>query len=126
MLRAKADIQETKTGLFNIIISEIPYQVNKSTLVEKIATLVQEKKIEGIKDLRDESNKDGVRVVVELKKDSYPKKVLNALFKMTELQTTFHVNMLALIDGLQPRVLESQISAGRAYQTQPRSGAPTH
>lgn len=105
VLRAKADIQETKTGLFHIIISEIPYQVNKSTLVEKIATLVQEKKIEGIKDLRDESNKDGVRVVVELKKDSYPKKVLNALFKMTELQTTFHVNMLALIDGLQPRVL---------------------
>ncbi len=105
VLRAKADIQETKTGLFNIIISEIPYQVNKSTLVEKIATLVQEKKIDGIKDLRDESNKDGVRVVVELKKDSYPKKVLNALFKMTELQTTFHVNTLALIDGLQPRVL---------------------
>ncbi len=105
VLRAKADIQETKTGLFNIIISEIPYQVNKSTLVEKIATLVQEKKIEGIKDLRDESNKDGVRVVVELKKDSYPKKVLNALFKMTELQTTFHVNTLALVDGIQPRVL---------------------
>lgn len=105
VLRAKTDIQETKTGLFHIIISEIPYQVNKSTLVEKIATLVQEKKIDGIKDLRDESNKDGVRVVVELKKDSYPKKVLNTLFKMTELQTTFHVNMLALVDGLQPRVL---------------------
>jgi len=105
VLRAKADIQETKTGMFQIVITEIPYQVNKATLLEKIATLVQEKKIEGIKDLRDESNKDGVRVVVELKKDSYPKKVLNALFKMTELQTTFHVNMLALVDGIQPRVL---------------------
>ena len=74
-------------------------------MIEKIATLVQEKKLEGIKDLRDESNKDGVRIVVDLKKDSYPKKVLNRLFQLTELQSTFHVNMLALVDGIQPRVL---------------------
>ncbi len=105
VLRAKAEINETKTGHFQIIVSEVPYQVNKATLLEKIADLVQEKKIEGIKDLRDESNKDGVRVVIELKKDSYPKKILNQLFKMTELQTTFHSNMLALVDGIQPRIL---------------------
>jgi len=105
IIRAKTDIVENKNGQFQIIVSEVPYQVNKATLIEKIATLVQEKKIEGIKDLRDESNKDGVRIVIELKKDSYPKKTLNRLFKMTELQTTFHLNTLALVDGLQPRVL---------------------
>ncbi len=105
VLRAKADIKEGKTGQFQIIITEMPYQVNKAELIEKIATLVQEKTIEGIKDLRDESNKDGVRVVIELKKDSYPKKILNQLFKLTALQTTFHFNMLALLDGIQPRVL---------------------
>ncbi len=105
VMRAKADIHEKKNGLFEIVVTEMPYQVNKANLIEKIATLVQEKKIEGIKDLRDESNKDGVRVVIELKKDAYPKKVLNRLYKMTELQTTFHVNMIALVDGLQPRVL---------------------
>jgi len=105
VMRGKAQIEETKQGLFKIVITEIPYQVNKATLVEKIAELVKDKKIDGIKDLRDESNKDGVRVVVELKKDAYPKKVLNRLFSLTQLQETFHVNMLALIDGLQPRVL---------------------
>jgi DNA gyrase subunit A len=105
VVRAKADIQEVKDGHFRILVTEVPYQVNKANLIEKIAELVQEKKLEGIKDLRDESNKDGVRVVVELKKDAYPKKVLNRLFQITELQTTFHVNLLALIDGLQPRVL---------------------
>ncbi|MBI5621311.1 DNA gyrase subunit A [Candidatus Falkowbacteria bacterium] len=104
IMRAKTEIVEDK-GLFKIIVKEIPYQVNKSALVEKIAELVRDKKIEAIKDLRDESNKDGVRVVIELKKDSYPKKVLNQLFKHTQLQETFHVNMLALVDGLQPRVL---------------------
>jgi DNA gyrase subunit A len=105
VMRAKTDILEDKVGQFRIIVSEIPYQVNKSTLIEKIADLVQEKKIEGIKDLRDESNKDGIRIVIELKKDAYPKKVLNHLFKMTQLQETFHVNMLALVDGILPRVL---------------------
>lgn len=105
VVRAKTDIQENKAGLFRIIVSEVPYQVNKANLIEKIAKLVQEKKIEGIKDLRDESNKEGVRVVIELKKDSYPKKVLNRLFKLTELQTTFHMNLIALVDGIQPRLL---------------------
>jgi DNA gyrase subunit A len=79
--------------------------VNKATMIEKIADLVQEKKIEGIKDLRDESNKDGIRVVIELKRDAYPKKVLNRLYQMTQMQETFHVNMLAIVDGIQPRVL---------------------
>lgn len=105
MVRAKTDIQESNNGQFKIIINEVPYQVNKAALIEKIAGLVQEKKIEGIKDLRDETNKEGVRIVIDLKKDSYPKKVLNQLFKLTELQTTFHVNSLALVDGIQPRVL---------------------
>ncbi|MBU1348740.1 DNA gyrase subunit A [Patescibacteria group bacterium] len=105
VMRAKTDIVEERSGAFRIIVTEIPYQVNKATLVEQIATLVQEKRIDGIRDLRDESNKDGVRVVVELKKDAYPKKVLNQLFKMTQLQDTFHVNMLALVDGILPRVL---------------------
>jgi len=106
VMRAKTDIQETEKGdKTNIIITEVPYQVNKSRLIEKIATLVQEKKLDGIKDLRDESSREGVRIVIELKKDSYPKKVLNKLYKLTDLQTTFHVNMLALVDGIQPRVL---------------------
>ena len=105
VLRGKADIVEEKSGGFQIIISEIPYQVNKADLVEKIADLVKDKKVEGIKALRDESDKDGVRIVIELKKDSYPKKILNALYKHTSLQTTFHLNMLALIDGIQPKVL---------------------
>lgn len=105
VVRAKAEIEETKGEQFRIIVTEVPYMVNKAALVEKIAELVQEKKIEGIRDLRDESNKEGIRVVIELKKDAYPKKVLNRLFQMTQLQETFHVNMLAIVDGIQPRVL---------------------
>lgn len=105
VLRGKAEIEEQKGGYFQIIVNEIPYQVNKATLVEKIADLVKDKKLDGIKNLRDESDKDGVRIVIELKKDSYPKKILNALYKHTSLQTTFHLNMLALIDGIQPKVL---------------------
>ncbi len=105
VLRGKADIEEMKGGGFQIIVSEIPYQVNKADLVEKIADLVKDKKVEGIRALRDESDKDGVRIVIELKKDSYPKKILNALYKHTSLQTTFHFNMLALVDGIQPKVL---------------------
>ncbi|OGH87971.1 MAG: DNA gyrase subunit A [Candidatus Magasanikbacteria bacterium RIFOXYC2_FULL_42_28] len=105
VMRAKTEIQETKSGQFQILVTEVPYQVNKAEMIEKIATLVQEKKIEGIRDLRDESNKDGVRVVIELKRDAYPQKVLNHLFKTTDLQTAFHCNLLALVDGIQPRVL---------------------
>lgn len=105
VLRGRAEIKEQKNGSFQIIVSEMPYQVNKADLVEKIANLVKDKKLEGIKNLRDESDKDGVRIVIELKKDSYPKKILNSLYKHTSLQTTFHLNMLALVDGIQPKVL---------------------
>ncbi|MDA0208154.1 MAG: DNA gyrase subunit A [bacterium] len=104
VIRANAEIVE-KAGKHQIIVSEIPYLVNKASMLEKIALLVREKKIEGIRDLRDESNKDGVRVVIELKKDAYPKKVLNRLYKLSQLQQSFHYNMVALIDGIQPRVL---------------------
>lgn len=105
VMRGKTEIVEKKNGLFQILITEVPYQVNKATLLERIAELVRTKKIEGIKDLRDESSSKGVRVVIELKKESYPKKILNQLYKHTALQDTFHVNMLALVDGIQPRVL---------------------
>ena len=103
--RAKTEIVERKKG-FNIIVTEIPYLVNKATLLEKIANLVREKKIDGIRDLRDESTKDGVRVVIELKRDAFPKKVLNRLYQLTQLQDTFHLNMVALVEGgIQPRLL---------------------
>ncbi|MFA7662834.1 MAG: DNA topoisomerase (ATP-hydrolyzing), partial [Patescibacteria group bacterium] len=107
--RAKTDIIEDEKGAFRIIISEIPFQVNKSTLLEKMADLVKDKKIEGIRDIRDESDKDGLRIVIELKKDSYPKKVLNRLFKLTQLQDTFYLNLLALVDGIQPRILNLKL-----------------
>jgi DNA gyrase subunit A len=104
-MRARAEIEERKGGKYAIVITEIPYQVNKANLVEKIADLVRDKKIVGISDIRDESNKDGLRVVVELKKDSFPKKILNQLYKLTLMQTNFNMNMIALVDGLQPRLL---------------------
>ncbi len=105
VVRAKTEITEDKKGNFIILVDEIPYQVNKSSLLEKIAMNVRDKKLEGIRDLRDESTKDGVRIVIELKKDAYPKKVLNRLYQTTQLQETFHYNMLALVDGIQPRML---------------------
>jgi len=105
VMRAKAEIIEDRAGQYKIVVSEIPYQVNKASLIEHIAELVTNKKIEGIRDLRDESNKEGIRIVIELKKDAYPRKVLNQLYKLSPLQETFHVNMLALVDGIQPRVL---------------------
>jgi DNA gyrase subunit A len=104
-VRAVASIEERKAGSYQIIITEIPYQVNKSDLLEKIAGLVQEKRIEGIRDLRDESDREGLRVVVELKGDAAPQKVLNQLFEYTELQKNFYFNMLALTGGLQPQTL---------------------
>lgn len=107
MVRAVTNIEETKKGRSQIVVTEMPYAVNKATLIEKIAELHKEKKIQ-IADLRDESARGKVRVVIELKKDAYPKKVLNQLFKLTALQTSFHYNMLALIDGIQPRVLGLQ------------------
>ncbi|QRG67704.1 DNA gyrase subunit A [Brevibacillus choshinensis] len=103
IMRAKTLIEEEK-GKPRIIVTEIPYQVNKARLVEKIAELVREKKIEGITDLRDESDRKGMRIVMELRRDVIPKVVLNNLFKHTQMQTTFGVNMLALVDG-RPRVL---------------------
>ena len=108
VVRGVADIVETKKGSHQIVITEIPYALNKASLIEKIAALVHEKKISGIRDLRDESSRGDVKVVIDLKKDAYPKKLLNQLYKLTPLQTTFHYNMLALIDGIQPRVLGVQ------------------
>lgn len=105
IIRSVAEIVEGKKDDFHIVITEIPYSQNKASLVEKIADLVKEKKIMGISDLRDESSRNGLRIVVDLRKDAYPKKVLNQLFKLTPMQSAFHVNMLALVDGIQPRVL---------------------
>jgi DNA gyrase subunit A len=106
VLRARARIEEMKGGKHRIIVSELPYQVNKASLIEKIANLVRDKKIQGITDIRDESSRDEIRVVIELKRDTYPKKTLNKLFKMTPLQSKFNMNMIALVDnGLQPRLL---------------------
>ncbi|MCD6422142.1 DNA gyrase subunit A, partial [bacterium] len=104
IMRAKAQIEEGKRGKYRIIITEIPFQVNKALLLQKIASLVKDKKISGIADLRDESGKAGVRIVIELKQSAHPKKVLNQLFKFTPLQDIFYVNMLALDGGIQPRV----------------------
>ncbi|KKS03957.1 DNA gyrase subunit A [Candidatus Curtissbacteria bacterium RIFCSPLOWO2_02_41_11] len=99
LMRAKADIEETKGAKFQITVSEIPYQVNKATLVTRIAELAKDKKLEGISDLRDESDRRGMRIVIELKRDARPQSVLNNLYKHTSLQQSFPVNMVALVDG---------------------------
>jgi DNA gyrase subunit A len=106
--RGVAEIVEGIKGRHQIVITEIPYALNKESLVIKIADLVNEKKITGISDIRDESARGNVRIVIDLKKDAYPKKLLNQLYKLTPLQTSFHYNMMALIDGIQPRVLGLQ------------------
>ena len=104
--RARAEIEETGRGdRFRIIVTELPYQVNKAALLERIAEHVKNGRIDGISDLRDESDRRGMRVVIELKRDAQPQRVLNALFKHTQLQQSFGVNMVALVDGKQPRVL---------------------
>ncbi|OGG90796.1 DNA gyrase subunit A [Candidatus Kaiserbacteria bacterium RIFCSPLOWO2_12_FULL_53_8] len=103
-LRGVAEIEENN-GKHRIIITEIPYQVNKSAMIERMAELVQEKVVQGVSDIRDESNREGIRVVIELKKESYPQKVLNSFYKHTPLQSSFSYNMIALADGLQPRLL---------------------
>ncbi|MBI2033618.1 MAG: DNA gyrase subunit A [Candidatus Liptonbacteria bacterium] len=105
LTRAKVEVQERKNRQFDLLVTEIPYQVNKSELVKRIAELVQEKKIEGIRDLRDESDKDGLRIVIELKNDVSPQKILNQLYEHTDLQKMFHLNMIALVNGLEPRLL---------------------
>jgi DNA gyrase subunit A len=105
IVRARANIETQKNNRENIIISELPYQVNKANLIEKIADLVRGGKINDISNLRDESDRDGMRVVIELKRDAQPAVTLNQLFKHTQMQTTFGVNLLALVNGI-PKVLE--------------------
>jgi DNA gyrase subunit A len=100
VMRAKADIEETKSGRFDIIVTELPYQVNKAVLIGKIADLVKDKKIDGIADLRDESDRRGMRIMIELKRDAKPQSVLNNLYKHTSMQSVFNVNMVALSDGV--------------------------
>ncbi len=104
-IRAKAEIEERKSCGLQIVVSEIPYQVNKSDLIIKMAELVTEKKIEGVRDIRDESDREGLRIVVEIKNDSSPQKILNQLYEYTELQKNFYYNVLALVNGLQPEIL---------------------
>ena len=105
-MRGVANVEELKNGKPVIIVTEIPYQVNKATLITRMADLVRDKKIQGITDIRDESAKGAIRIVIELKKDSYPNKILNQLYKLTDLQTSFSFNMIALTGrGLQPRLL---------------------
>jgi DNA gyrase subunit A len=103
--RGEAEIREKKSGAFQIVISSIPYQVNKSELIIKMAELVHEKKIEGIKDIRDESDREGMSIVIDLKTGVNPQKILNNLYKHTDLEKTYHFNMIALVDGIQPQVL---------------------
>ena len=103
-MRARAHIETNKNGKDSIIITEVTYQTNKSNLVEKIADLVRDKKIEGITDLRDESDKDGIRVVIETKRDAVPEVILNLLYEHTQLQDTFGIILLALVDGI-PKIM---------------------
>ena len=106
--RGVAEVVEGKKGRHQIVITEIPYALNKESLVIKIADLVNNKVITGVSDVRDESARGNVRIVIDLKKDAYPKKLLNQLYKLTPLQQSFHFNMMALVDGIQPRVLGLQ------------------
>lgn len=103
-VRGKADVEEIHRG-FAIVITEIPYEVNKADLIAKIALLAEEKRIEGVRDVRDESDKEGLRVVIELKNDASPERVLGQLYRMTDLERSYHMNMLALVGGIQPQVL---------------------
>ncbi len=107
-IRGKAEIEEGTGNRQIIRISELPYQVNKSAMIEKMAELVNDKIIVGISDIRDESDRDGIRIIIELKKDSYPQKILNQLYKHTDLQTSFGYNCIALADGIQPKLLNLQ------------------
>src|SRR6478672_5956428 len=104
LIRARASIEERRAGFFQIVVTELPYQVNKATLQEKIAELVREKRLEGISDMRDESDRQGMRLVIETKREANPRTVLNQLYKHTSLQQAFNFNVLGLVDG-EPRVL---------------------
>ena len=103
-LRAKAEVETKSNGRETIIVHELPYQVNKAKLIERIAELVREKKIDGITDLRDESDRRGMRIVIEVRRDANANVILNNLYKQTAMQTTFGVNILALVNG-EPKVL---------------------
>ena len=103
-IRARAHIESSKTGKDSVVITELPYQCNKANLVEKIADLVRDKKIVGITDLRDESDKDGIRVVIETKRDVVPEVIINQLYKFTQLQDTFGIILLALVNGV-PKIM---------------------
>jgi len=115
--RGVAEVKERKSGkdAFDIVITEIPYQVNKSELIVKIAELVQEKKIVGVRDMRDESDRNGMRIVIELKQDAAPQKILNQLYERTDLQKDFHLNMIALVD-----VLDPNDKSGKTHGLQPQ------
>ena len=104
IVRSKAEIEETNKGKHQIVVTEIPYMVNKARLIEKIAELVKDKRLEGISDIRDESNRNGMRIVIELKRDANPRIILNRLYKHTQLQETFSMIMLALVNG-EPKIL---------------------
>jgi len=104
VIRAKAHIEEMAKERYRIVVTELPYQTNKAALVERIATLIKSKKLEGIAELRDESDREGVRIVIELKRDGQPRQVLNNLYRYTGMQSAFFANMLALVD-LQPRMI---------------------
>lgn len=103
--RGEAEVVETKKGGFQIIISSITYQTNKSEMIIKMADLVRDKKIEGIKDIRDESDREGMRIAIDLRAGVNPQKILNSLYKHTDLEKAYHFNMIALVDGIQPQVL---------------------
>ncbi|MEK7541322.1 MAG: DNA gyrase subunit A [Patescibacteria group bacterium] len=105
LMRGKAEIEDGPKNASQIVITEIPYQVNKAEMIEAMAQMVVEKRLEGIRDIRDESDREGMRIVIELKQDAHPQKVLNNLYRHTDLEKVFHLNMLALVDGIQPRVL---------------------
>ncbi len=105
LTRGRAEIIEKKQGIFEIVITEIPYGVQKSSLLEEMANLVRDKKINGVKNIRDESDKEGMRIVVQLKRESQPQKILNQLFKWTSLERVFHLNMVALENGIEPKTL---------------------
>jgi len=104
-IRAVTDIEERKNGRYSIVVSEVPYGMSKETFVEKVRELVLSRKLDHIADVRDESARGKIRMVVELKKGAFPKKTLNQLYKLTGLQTSFHYNVLALVDGIQPKVM---------------------
>ena len=125
VMRAQVAFEEVKGDRMAIIVTELPYQVNKSALLEKIAELVKDKKIDGISDLRDESDRDGMRMYIEIKRDANPHKVLNNLFKHTALQASFNMNMLALVDG-QPQTLPLKSVLQHHVEPPPRDRPPAN